>query len=110
MVTRPTKDIIAHIAELERQLGVPASFLHPATIPSPTEQEKTSQRLLRERVKLDSAHETAPIQSARLCFLENALDTRRTVRAHHRGQLTVYLRLLGEKVPVIYGPYAEEDR
>ena len=30
--------------------------------------------------------------------------------AHHRGQLTVYLRLLGEKVPAIYGPSADEGR
>lgn len=28
--------------------------------------------------------------------------------AHHRGQLTVYLRLNGEKVPSIYGPSADE--
>lgn len=28
--------------------------------------------------------------------------------SHHRGQLTVYLRLLGEKVPAIYGPSADE--
>lgn len=28
--------------------------------------------------------------------------------AHHRGQLSVYLRLLGEKVPSIYGPSADE--
>jgi uncharacterized damage-inducible protein DinB len=24
--------------------------------------------------------------------------------AHHRGQMTVYLRLLGAKVPALYGP------
>ncbi len=30
--------------------------------------------------------------------------------AHHRGQLTVYLRLLGAKVPAIYGPSADEHR
>ncbi len=29
--------------------------------------------------------------------------------AHHRGQLTVYLRLLGAKVPAIYGPSADEN-
>lgn len=29
--------------------------------------------------------------------------------AHHRGQLTVYLRLLNEKVPAIYGPSADEN-
>ena len=28
--------------------------------------------------------------------------------AHHRGQLTVYLRLNGEAVPAIYGPSADE--
>ena len=28
--------------------------------------------------------------------------------AHHRGQLTVYLRLLGVPVPSIYGPTADE--
>jgi uncharacterized damage-inducible protein DinB len=28
--------------------------------------------------------------------------------AHHRGQLTVYLRLSGEPVPSIYGPSADE--
>jgi uncharacterized damage-inducible protein DinB len=28
--------------------------------------------------------------------------------AHHRGQLTVYLRLLGSKVPAVYGPTADD--
>ena len=28
--------------------------------------------------------------------------------AHHRGQMTVYLRLMGEKVPAIYGPSADD--
>jgi uncharacterized damage-inducible protein DinB len=28
--------------------------------------------------------------------------------AHHRGQLTVYLRLTGTSVPAIYGPSADE--
>lgn len=30
--------------------------------------------------------------------------------AHHRGQLTVYLRLVGAGVPAIYGPSADEGR
>jgi uncharacterized damage-inducible protein DinB len=30
--------------------------------------------------------------------------------AHHRGQLTVYLRLNGASVPAIYGPSADEGR
>lgn len=28
--------------------------------------------------------------------------------AHHRGQLTVYIRLVGSRVPAIYGPSADE--
>ena len=28
--------------------------------------------------------------------------------SHHRGQMTVYLRLLGAKVPSIYGPSADD--
>lgn len=30
--------------------------------------------------------------------------------AHHRGQLTVYLRMTEEKVPAIYGPSADDQR
>jgi uncharacterized damage-inducible protein DinB len=30
--------------------------------------------------------------------------------AHHRGQMTVYLRLLGAKVPAIYGPSADDKQ
>jgi uncharacterized damage-inducible protein DinB len=28
--------------------------------------------------------------------------------AHHRGQMTVYLRLLGATVPALYGPSADD--
>jgi uncharacterized damage-inducible protein DinB len=36
--------------------------------------------------------------------------TRQTLRhlVHHRGQLTVYLRLLDIPIPSIYGPTADE--
>ena len=30
--------------------------------------------------------------------------------AHHRGQMTVYLRLLGAEVPAIYGPSADDNQ
>jgi uncharacterized damage-inducible protein DinB len=29
--------------------------------------------------------------------------------SHHRGQMTVYLRLLGAKVPALYGPSADDN-
>ena len=30
--------------------------------------------------------------------------------SHHRGQMTVYLRLLGQKVPAIFGPSADDNQ
>ena len=30
--------------------------------------------------------------------------------AHHRGQMTVYLRLMGAKVPALFGPSADENK
>jgi len=30
--------------------------------------------------------------------------------SHHRGQMTVYLRLMGGKVPAIYGPSADDNQ
>jgi uncharacterized damage-inducible protein DinB len=30
--------------------------------------------------------------------------------AHHRGQMTVYLRLMGAKVPALYGPSADDQQ
>ena len=30
--------------------------------------------------------------------------------AHHRGQMTVYLRLIGATVPALYGPSADDKR
>jgi uncharacterized damage-inducible protein DinB len=41
----------------------------------------------------------------RYAMLSNSLFSH---LAHHRGQLTVYLRLLNAKVPAIYGPSADE--
>ena len=29
--------------------------------------------------------------------------------SHHRGQITVYLRLMGAKVPALFGPSADEN-
>lgn len=30
--------------------------------------------------------------------------------AHHRGQMTVYLRLMGARVPALYGPSADDNQ
>jgi uncharacterized damage-inducible protein DinB len=44
-------------------------------------------------------------ETARYQMLRNGVFSH---LAHHRGQLTVYLRLLGAPVPAIYGPSADE--
>jgi uncharacterized damage-inducible protein DinB len=45
------------------------------------------------------------MESARYEFIQDTINH----WAHHRGQLTVYLRLLGAKVPAIYGPSADDQ-
>jgi uncharacterized damage-inducible protein DinB len=46
------------------------------------------------------------LQQPRYVVIEDTF----THLAHHRGQLTVYLRLTGASVPAIYGPSADEGR
>jgi uncharacterized damage-inducible protein DinB len=41
-------------------------------------------------------------------FDKNVSEARKAIAVHHRGQLTVYLRLLDIPVPSIYGPTADE--
>jgi uncharacterized damage-inducible protein DinB len=40
----------------------------------------------------------------------NIRDTVINHLAHHRGQLTVYLRLTSASVPAVYGPSADEGK
>lgn len=44
------------------------------------------------------------MESARYVMIQDTINH----WAHHRGQMTVYLRLLGAKVPAIYGPSADD--
>ena len=46
------------------------------------------------------------LQQPRYVVIEDTF----THLAHHRGQLTVYLRLTGASVPSIYGPSADEGK
>lgn len=46
------------------------------------------------------------IEAPRLHMLRDTINH----WAHHRGQMTVYLRLLGAKVPALYGPSGDDPR
>ena len=69
---------------------------------------------------LGSMSEQAALGNWRLTFKGKEIFTKPRVAAlrtnmlnhmyHHRGQLTVYLRLNDETVPAIYGPSADEGK
>jgi len=46
------------------------------------------------------------IEEPRYIFIQDTINH----WAHHRGQMTVYLRLMGARVPAIYGPSADDSQ
>ena len=64
--------------------------------------------------KTTDAHLETPwrlLAGGNLAFEQSRLHVIRDTflhSAHHRGQMTVYLRLLGSKVPSVYGPTADD--
>jgi uncharacterized damage-inducible protein DinB len=66
-------------------------------------QKTTDERLLNTKL---SAGKLMSEQSRYVAIRDGVLNH----MAHHRGQLTVYLRLNEEKVPAIYGPSADEGK
>ena len=66
--------------------------------------EKTTDELLMTKWKL-LAQGKVVMESPRYEFIQETINH----WAHHRGQMTVYLRLMGAKVPAIYGPSADEQ-
>lgn len=46
------------------------------------------------------------MESQRYLFIQDTINH----WAHHRGQMTVYLRLMGAKVPALYGPSADDKQ
>lgn len=66
--------------------------------------ETTDDRLLTTKWRLLNAGRVVSEQVRYEAVRDGVLNH----MAHHRGQLTVYLRLLGASVPAIYGPSADE--
>jgi uncharacterized damage-inducible protein DinB len=66
----------------------------------------TDDRLLNTKWRMLSAGKVVSEQTRYEAIRDGVLNH----MAHHRGQLTVYLRLNGAKVPAIYGPSADEGK
>jgi uncharacterized damage-inducible protein DinB len=69
-------------------------------------QKTTDDRLLNTKWQMLSAGKLMNEQSRYVAIRDGVLNH----MAHHRGQLTVYLRLNEEKVPALYGPSADEGK
>jgi uncharacterized damage-inducible protein DinB len=69
-------------------------------------QKTTDDRLLNTKWRMLSGGKLMSEQSRYEAIRDGVLNH----MAHHRGQLTVYLRLNDEKVPAIYGPSADEGK
>jgi uncharacterized damage-inducible protein DinB len=69
-------------------------------------QKTTDDHLFNTRWRMLSAGKLMMEQSRYEAIREGVINH----MAHHRGQLTVYLRLNGEIVPAIYGPSADEGK
>ena len=69
-------------------------------------QTTTDDHLLNTKWRMLSAGKLMMEQSRYEAIREGVINH----MAHHRGQLTVYLRLNGETVPAIYGPSADEGK
>jgi len=65
--------------------------------------EKTTDEHLKTNWKL-LAHGQVVMEAPRYEMIQDTINH----WAHHRGQMTVYLRLMGAKVPAIYVPSADD--
>jgi len=65
--------------------------------------EKTTDEHLRTNWKL-LAGGNVVMEEPRYVMIQDTINH----WAHHRGQMTVYLRLMGQKVPALYGPSADD--
>ena len=68
--------------------------------------QTTDDRLLKTNWRMLAAGKLMSDQPRYVAIRDGVLNH----MAHHRGQLTVYLRMNDEKVPAIYGPSADEGK
>jgi uncharacterized damage-inducible protein DinB len=84
--------------ELLQSLDESAAAARSALEETTDEHLNTSWRLL--------ARGEVVLESPRYVMIQDTINH----WAHHRGQMTVYLRLMGAKVPALYGPSADDNQ
>ena len=90
----PMNDSAAFVAALDTSMSAARAALQQTT----DEHLMTGWRLL--------AGGQPVIESSRYIMIRDTINH----WVHHRGQMTVYLRLMGAKVPALYGPSADDKR
>jgi uncharacterized damage-inducible protein DinB len=88
----PMNDSAAFVAALDKSMSAARSALQQTT----DEHLMTGWRLL--------AGGKPVIETSRYIMIRDTINH----WVHHRGQMTVYLRLMGAKVPALYGPSADD--
>ena len=78
--------------------------LNKATDQARSALEKTTDEYLMTSWRL-LARGQVVIEAPRYLMIQDTINH----WAHHRGQMTVYLRLMGAKVPALYGPSADDS-
>jgi uncharacterized damage-inducible protein DinB len=90
----PMNDSTAFVGALDKAMGGARGALKGAT----DDHLMTNWRLL--------AGGKVAIETTRYLMIRDTINH----WVHHRGQMTVYLRLMGAKVPALYGPSADDQR
>ena len=89
----PLNDSAAFVSALDTSMSAARSALQQTT----DEHLMTGWRLL--------AAGKPVIEATRYIMIRDTINH----WVHHRGQMTVYLRLMGAKVPALYGPSADDQ-
>jgi uncharacterized damage-inducible protein DinB len=90
---QPLNDSAAFVAALDKAMSAARSALQQTT----DDHLMTGWRLL--------AGGKPVIETSRYIMIRDTINH----WVHHRGQMTVYLRLMGAKVPALYGPSADDQ-
>ena len=85
--------------------GALLEALDKAAVETRAALEKTTDEHLGTTWRL-LAHGQVVMEAPRYVMIQDTINH----WSHHRGQMTVYLRLMGAKVPAIYGPSADDNQ